>query len=118
MSGTFKGKSLLVPLVISGLGVMTVASAQTVSSPFAKKTKKQAWETDVVAPPASPAPVPAAPSAPYSPPPSTGYSAPKIPTQYNAPASNPLQESARRQIQGSPYAVSYTHLTLPTTPYV
>ena len=103
MSGTFKGKSLLVPLVISGLGVMTVASAQTVSSPFAKKTKKQAWETDVVAPPASPAPVPAAPSAPYSPPPSTGYSAPKIPTQYNAPASNPLQESARRQIQGSPY---------------
>ena len=49
MPHTFSGKSLLVPLVISGLGVMTVASAQTVSSPFSKTTKKQAWETEDVA---------------------------------------------------------------------
>jgi len=51
MSGPFRGKSLLVPLVISGLGIMTVASAQTSGSPFAKKTKKQAWEIEAPAPP-------------------------------------------------------------------
>jgi len=103
MSGTFRGKSLLVPLVISGLGVMTVASAQTVSSPFAKKTKKQAWETQAPAPspvtiPQTPQPMPQPAPSPYS-----GYD--NVGT-YQAPASSPLQESAQRQIQGSPYDYS------------
>lgn len=100
MSGTFRGKSLLVPLVISGLGIMTVASAQTVSSPFAKKTKKQAWETD------APLPQPEniiqiAPQ--IGVPTSTPYSAPANVGVYQPLASSPLQESAQRQIQGSAY---------------
>ena len=105
MSGTFRGKSLLVPLVISGLGVMTVASAQTVGSPFAKKTKKQAWETDAPAPPSEntllksqPIAAPVTSSSPYS-----NSSAVEI---YEAPASSSLQESARRQIQGTAYEYS------------
>jgi len=93
MSALFRGKTLIAPLVIIGLGAMTVASAQTVGSPFAKKNKKQAWETDVPVP--SPAPVLA---------PNTGsYPA--------APAANPFQESARRQIQerATPAASPYMY---------
>ncbi len=85
MSGNFRGKSLLVPLVISGLGLMTVASAQTSSSPFAKKTKKQAWETEAPAPP--PEDLPA-----YTP-----------PQNYQPTPTSPLQESAKRQIEGAAY---------------
>ena len=103
MSGTFRGKSLLVPLVISGLGVMTVASAQTVSSPFAKKTKKQAWETQAPAP--SPVTIPQTPQPMTQPAPSP-YSGYDNVGTYQAPASSPLQESAQRQIQGSPYDYS------------
>ena len=107
MSGTFRGKSLLVPLVISSLGVMTVASAQTVSSPFSKKTKKQAWETEVPALPTEndvqntqpvTAPMTAPTTSPY-----VGSSAVEI---YEAPASSPLQDSAKRQIQGTAYDYS------------
>ena len=104
MSGTFRGKSLLVPLVISGLGVMTVASAQTVSSPFAKKTKKQAWETEDVVPSVPSAP--SIPSAPLSAPTSSPYLGSNDVQIYDAPAVNPLQESAQRQIQGTAYDYS------------
>lgn len=73
---------------------MTVASAQTVSSPFAKKTKKQAWETET---PAAPTPQPT----------------PTIAQpQYRAPAAvNTLQDSARQQIQHrtAPVATPYNY---------
>jgi len=98
MSRTVRGKSLIVPLVISGLGVMTVASAQTASSPFAKKTKKQAWETEDVAPS-----IPTPPSAPKAAPTSSPYTGSSNVKIYEAPASNPLQESAQRQIEGATY---------------
>ena len=89
MPQMFRGKSLLVPLVITGLGAMTVASAQTVSSPFAKKAKKQAWETEA---PTVPAPVAApATTSPYS-----GAVDVEI---FEPPATTPLQDSARRQIE-------------------
>ncbi len=93
MATHFRGKSLIVPLVISGLGVMTVASAQTASSPFAKKTKKQAWETEE-----SVTPAPAVPNTP-------SYTDVEI---FDAPltvspVTNPLQESAQRQIESSTY---------------
>ena len=110
MSGTFRGKSLLVPLVISGLGVMTVASAQTTSSPFAKKAKKQAWETaeDVIpSVPAAPSvSIPSAPTVPSAPieastsSPFAGSSAVEI---YESPPVNSIQESAKRQIEGAAY---------------
>lgn len=45
MSFLLNGKTYLIPLVISGLGAMTVASAQTSGSPFSSKKAKQAWET-------------------------------------------------------------------------
>jgi len=112
MSGTFRGKSLLVPLVISGLGVMTVASAQTVSSPFAKKTKKQAWETEAPAPPAADIPQEVQPIATPAPSPYSGPSAVEI---YEAPASNPLQESAKRQIQGTAYDYTPKATTNPSS---
>ena len=96
MSGTFRGKSLLVPFVISGLGIMTFASAQTVSSPFAKKTKKQAWETD------APAAIPSAPQ-PMTAPAPTPYSGAAHRGVYQPQAGNSLQESAQRQIQGTAY---------------
>ena len=111
MSGTFRGKSLLVPLVISGLGVMTVASAQTTSSPFAKKAKKQAWETaeDVIpSVPAAPsvsvpsAPIEASTSSPFA-----GSSAVEI---YESPPVNSIQESAKRQIEGAAYDLSLIHI--------
>ena len=100
MSGTFRGKSLLVPLVISGLGIMTVASAQTVGSPFAKKTKKQAWETEAPAPPPEDL-IQTGPS--IAAPASTPYSGAANVGVYQPQARNPLQESAQRQIQGSAY---------------
>jgi len=98
MPEEFRGKSLIVPLVITGLGAMTVASAQTVSSPFAKKAKKQAWET------AAPA-VPAAVTPPATVSPFSGAVDVEI---YDAPATSPLQDSARRQIksQSAPAATS------------
>lgn len=46
MSSILNGKTYLIPLVIIGLGAMTVASAQTSGSPFSSKKKKQAWELD------------------------------------------------------------------------
>ena len=98
MSGTFRGKSFLVPLVISGLGVMTVASAQTAGSPFAKKSKKQAWEVGETPPsPAQPT-APSVPIAAPSSPPLSGSA-----ETYKAPVSNPFQESAKRQIESSSY---------------
>ena len=100
MPHMFRGKSLLVPLVITGLGAITVASAQTVSSPFAKKAKKQAWETEDTLPSAPSVTVPTAPStssSPYA----GSYSDVEI---YDTPvSSNPLQESAQRQIESSSY---------------
>ena len=94
MSAIFRGKTLLVPLVITGLGVMTVASAQTVSSPFAKKAKKQAWETDVPT-----APVP--------------QSVPTVtsPQSYPPAATNSFQESAKQQLQQyeAPKATPYNY---------
>ena len=45
MSSFLNGKTYLFPLVITGLGAMTVASAQTSGSPFSSKKAKQAWET-------------------------------------------------------------------------
>jgi predicted porin len=107
VSGTFRGTSLLVPLVISGLGVMTVASAQTASSPFAKKTKKQAWETEDVAPSVPPAPtIPSAPAAPMSAPVSSPYMGANDVGTYAPPPVNSLQESAKQQIQSSAYDYS------------
>ena len=98
MTAPFKGKSLIMPLVIAGLGAMTVASAQdVVSSPFAKKTKKQAWETDDHIPAA---PAPQAPSTPVTSP----YASPnRTIGPYDAPVTNPLQESAQRQIESTTY---------------
>ncbi len=101
MSGTFRGKSLLVPLVISGLGVMTVASAQTESSPFAKKTKKQAWETEAPLPPSED--IPSISSAPIAAPTASPYLGSTDVEIYEAPPASPLQESAKRQIEGSAY---------------
>jgi hypothetical protein len=109
----FRGKSLIVPLVIAGLGAMTVASAQTASSPFAKKTKKQAWETETPPAPA-PAPVSTPPvSSPYSG--AVGVEIYEAPVSNSLPSSNPLQDSARRQIKDSaassspsPASSSYT----------
>ena len=46
MSSLLNSKIYLIPLVIVGLGVMTVASAQTSGSPFSSKKKKQAWEVN------------------------------------------------------------------------
>ena len=114
MSTLSRGKPLLVPLVIAGLGAMTVASAQTTSSPFAKKAKKQAWETEapsVPAPTSSPGTSPEA-SSPYS-----GAVDVEI---YDAPASNPLQDSARRQINesaASPEAPLYNYQPRSESPY-
>jgi len=100
MTTSFKGKSLIMPLVIAGFGAMTVASAQdVVNSPFAKKTKKQAWETDDPIPTA-PAPAPQAPSTPVISP----YASPNTTIEiYDAPVTNPLQESAQRQIESTTY---------------
>ncbi|MEP3889113.1 MAG: porin [Hellea sp.] len=114
-----RGKSLIVPLVITGLGAMTVASAQTAGSPFAKKTKKQAWETETPAP----APTPAPPvSSPYS-----GavdveiYGAPvsnPLPSSNPLPPSNPLQDSARRQMKDSAASSSsYTYQPTSSSTY-
>jgi len=90
MPHIFRGKTLLVPLVLTGLGAMTVASAQTAGSPFAKKAKKQAWETEDVAP-TTPVAAPAAKS-PYS-----GTTDVEI---YDAPKRRtPLQDSAQRQLE-------------------
>ena len=103
MSAAFRGKSLIVPLVITGLGAMTVASAQdSISSPFAKKAKKQAWETELPAPPSensfqNPQPI----TAPITAPVTSPYAGPSTVEIYEAPASNPLQDSAKRQIQGT-----------------
>lgn len=107
MSANFRGKTLLVPLVITGLGVMTVASAQTVSSPFAKKAKKQAWETDAPGP--APAPAPRAAAAPSA-----------VPTFQNPqPAASPLQESARRQLNeySAPASTPYNYQSKPQSPF-
>jgi len=111
MPQLFRGKSLLIPLVISGLGVMTVASAQTASSPFAKKTKKQAWETDLPAQTPNPAPEPVRVPTPPA------YQAP--------PAANSLQDSARRQIQSrqiqgqaAPSGTPYNYQPKPQSTYV
>lgn len=105
MSVSFRGKSLIVPLVITGLGAMTVASAQTTGSPFAKKTKKQAWEVEepVPAPASTPTPVPS-------------VSAPQI---YPPAAANPLQDSAKRQIQerAAPAAPSYDYQPVSQSPF-
>ncbi|WP_026942835.1 porin [Hellea balneolensis] len=94
----FRGKSLIVPLVISGLGVMTVATAQTTSSPFAKKTKKQAWETEDSVPSAPAAPSSIAPS-------SSSYSDVEIFDEplTVTPSTNSLQDTARNQIESSSY---------------
>lgn len=76
MSLILNGKTYVVPLVILGLGVMTVASAQTSTSPFANKVKKKAWET-------------AAPSVPT---PSTSqYNNPFKPTANQIPSQIPSQ---------------------------
>jgi len=98
MAALFKGKSFIVPLVITGLGAMTVASAQDiVSSPFAKKTKKQAWEVEDTVPTT---PVAAPSSAPVVSP----YASPNTTIEiYDAPTTNPLQESAQRQIESTTY---------------
>ena len=53
MSSLLNSKIYLIPLVIVGLGVMTVASAQTSGSPFSSKKKKQAWEVDTPSAPRS-----------------------------------------------------------------
>jgi len=57
MSVMLKSKTYLVPLVITGLGAITVASAQTSGSPFSSKKKTQAWET-APAPVSNPLPAP------------------------------------------------------------
>ena len=109
MSAIFRGKTLLVPLVITGLGVMTVASAQTVSSPFAKKAKKQAWETDAPGPALAPTPAPRAAPAPRA-----------MPTFQNPqPVASPLQESARRQLKeySAPASTPYNYQPKSQSPF-
>ena len=98
MTTSFKGKSLIMPLVIVGLGAITVASAQdVVGSPFAKKSKKQAWEIDDTAPTT---PVAAPSSAPVVSP----YASPNRAIEiFDAPTNNPLQQSAQRQIESTTY---------------
>ena len=67
MAAILNGKIYWAPVILAGLGVMTVASAQTSGSPFASKKRVQAWETQAPAAP-SPAPYQAPQPAPtYSP---------------------------------------------------
>ena len=105
MAALFKGKSLIVPLVITGLGAMTVASAQdSISSPFAKKAKKQAWETEDIVP--APTPLPAAAPTPTVSP----YASPETTIEiYDTPSTNPFQESAKRQIENGSGAESSSY---------
>ncbi len=87
MPGLISAKTFWVPVVIAGLGAMTVASAQTSGSPFAVKKKKQAWET-----PAPVTPAPAVPS--YTEPSYTGPLTPPAPggSNYEYKPSPSLQQ--------------------------
>ncbi len=67
MTSSFRPSTLIVPAVLTAMGTITVASAQS-SSPFAKKNKTQAWESA----PTTPQPISNAPIS-------------------NPPSSNPLQ---------------------------
>ena len=44
MSQSFSVKSIWFPVILVGLGAITMASAQTSNSPFANKSKVKAWE--------------------------------------------------------------------------
>ena len=78
MSQSFSVKSIWFPALLTGLGAITVASAQTSNSPFASKSKAKAWET---------APAPAAPTQSY---PAPTYQAPTYQApSYPAPAAQP-----------------------------
>jgi len=87
MSTMFIGKTYWVPLVIAGLGAMTIASAQTVGSPFASKKAKQAWEVES---PVTTGGI-ARPSTPSG---HTGYSGAldRIPS-HNTPVNNPVNRA-------------------------
>jgi len=100
MSGFISEKGYLVPLVIIGLGAMTVATAQTSSSPFANKAKKKAWETVAPTSPQQPSsqysgplqgtPIPQAPT--YTP--QSGaykYQGPTAPQTYSQPTNSQPQ---------------------------
>lgn len=111
MSAILNGKTYLVPLVILGLGAMTVATAQTSNSPFANKAKKKAWEVAepvVSAPQYQPQYPTSQPSAPQSTAPS--YSGPLNPGAYNYTAPAPQQQSDFSQAQDyAPQSGSYEY---------
>lgn len=111
MSAILNGKTYLLPLVILGLGAMTVASAQTSGSPFANKAKKKAWEVAepvVSAPQYQPQYPTSQPSAPQNATPS--YSGPLNSGAYNYTAPAPQQQPVFSQYQDyAPQSGSYEY---------
>jgi len=111
MSGFSSGKTFIVPTIILGLGAMTVASAQTASSPFAKKTKKQAWET------AAPAPIQRQTVPSYTPPVNSRVAAP-VPQNYQTQSHQPpVRTSSPPSTFSYPVAPSGTSTVGGPTPY-
>ena len=87
-------------------------------SPAATATGKPAMPTATASPSAAPATAPAAPTAPATPPdqgPATATATPPTAGADTVLTSSGGEVVASCQAAG---AVSYTHLTLPTTPYV
>ena len=97
MSQSFSVKSIWFPVILTGLGAIGVASAQTSNSPFASKSKAKAWET---------APAPAAQTPSY---PAPSYQAPsyQAPT-YQVPAPQPSYQAPTYQAPTSNGA-AYTY---------
>ena len=104
-------------LALSALGLTLVAQAQTVTSPFSKKTGKQAWETSTSSSSTTPqpyqypyggaAPAPAPAPAPITPNPgSSGYSYPQVPSSGGSPV--PTVSSAPAAA-GSAYPSTYNY---------
>ena len=117
MSAIINGKIYWVPVIMAGLGVMTVASAQTSGSPFANKKRVQAWETQAPAAP-SPSPIPV----PYQAPQSTPTYSPNTSAGPTGSYSGALQNlpAAKRQVpapapSSAPVGANY-NFSPPATP--
>ena len=112
MSTMLNGKTYIVPLVILGLGAMTVATAQTSNSPFANKAKKKAWE--VAEPVVSTSQYPAARTSPPQTAPSS-YSGPLNSGGYNYTAPTVQQQPDFSQAQDYDYAPQPGTYNTPTS---
>ncbi len=84
MSQSFSVKLIWFPVIITGLGAITVASAQTSNSPFASKSKIKPWET---------APAPAAQTPSYQAPTYQAPSSSGAAYTYEAPAAPSYSQS-------------------------